>query len=97
MTAGPDHPLRFVPDPKTGAPIPYLHVRGGLEARLARPVYYALVEQAVEQEGARLRIVTPSPEAVLRELLRADAELAELEVRRAGLAEALGEIAREAA
>lgn len=51
VTAGEDHPLRFSPDPKTGAPIPYLHVRGGLEARLARPVYYALVEQAQEREG----------------------------------------------
>ena len=51
VTAGPDHPLRFVPDPGTGAPIPYLHVRGGLEARLARPVYYALVDKAVEHES----------------------------------------------
>src|ERR1700748_3228918 len=49
VTAGRDHLLRFAPDPVTGAPIPYLHVRGGLEARVARPVYYALVEQAVEQ------------------------------------------------
>ena len=52
MTAGPDHPLRFSPDPKSGAPIPYLHVRGRLEARVARPVYYALVERAVERHGA---------------------------------------------
>ncbi|HKD46641.1 MAG TPA: DUF1285 domain-containing protein [Rhizomicrobium sp.] len=47
VTAGPAHPLRFAPDEKTGAPIPYLHVRGGLEAKLARPVYYTLVESAV--------------------------------------------------
>ncbi len=47
VTAGPRHPLRFMPDAKTGAPMPYLHVRGGLEAKLARPVYYALVELAV--------------------------------------------------
>lgn len=52
LTAGPKHPLRFTPDPKTSAPIPYLHVRGGLEARVARPVYYDLVERAVEQGGA---------------------------------------------
>ncbi len=52
VAAGPDHPLRFFPDAVTGAPIPYLHVRGKLEARLARPVYYALVEGAVEREGA---------------------------------------------
>jgi hypothetical protein len=52
VTAGEDHPLRFSPDPKSGAPIPYLHVRGGLEARLARPVYYALVERTLERDGA---------------------------------------------
>jgi uncharacterized protein len=46
VMAGRDHPLRFVPDAQTGAPVPYLHVRRGLEARLARPVYYALVELA---------------------------------------------------
>jgi hypothetical protein len=32
-------------------PAPYLHVRGGLEARLARSVFYELVEIAIE-EGA---------------------------------------------
>ena len=50
VEAGPDHPLRFQPDPVTAAPIPYLHVRGGLEAKVARSVYYALVERAVERE-----------------------------------------------
>ena len=52
VTAGPDHPLRFCPDAATGAPIPYLHVRGGLEARVARAVYYPLIEHAVVQDGA---------------------------------------------
>jgi hypothetical protein len=47
VVAGPEHGLRFVPDARTGAPIPYLHVRKGLEAKLARPVYYAMVELAV--------------------------------------------------
>jgi ABC-2 type transport system ATP-binding protein len=51
--------------------------------------------RAVERDGTRLRIVTPQPEAVLRELLAADMHLGELEVRRAGLAEALGEIVGE--
>jgi ABC-2 type transport system ATP-binding protein len=53
--------------------------------------------RAVELDGAHLRIVTPQPEAVLCELLTADSSLRELEVRRAGLAEALGEITKEAA
>jgi uncharacterized protein len=52
VTAGPEHGLRFTPDERTGAPVPYLHVRGGLEARLARAVYYALVEKACVREGA---------------------------------------------
>lgn len=47
VVAGAEHRLRFAPDAKTGAPIPYLHVRGGLEAKLARPVYYALVDVAM--------------------------------------------------
>lgn len=51
VTAGEDHGLRFAPDPRSGAPIPYLHVRRGLEARLARPVYYQLIERAVTRGG----------------------------------------------
>lgn len=52
IVAGSGHGLRFVPDARTGAPVPYLHVRKGLEAKLARPVYYALVELAVMQDEA---------------------------------------------
>ena len=51
VTAGPEHALRFTPDPRSGAPIPYLHVRRGLEAKLARSVYYHLVERAVARGG----------------------------------------------
>lgn len=51
VTAGPAHDLRFSPDPRSGAPIPYLHVRRGLEAKLARSVYYHLVERAVARGG----------------------------------------------
>ena len=47
VVAGPNHGLRFVPDPRSGAPVPYLHVRRGLEAKVARPVYYQLVERAI--------------------------------------------------
>ncbi len=45
VTAGPDHPLRVETAPD-GTPAPYLLVRPGLEARLARPVFYELVELA---------------------------------------------------
>jgi hypothetical protein len=51
VTAGPEHPLRVETDPVTGEPAPYLHVRGGLEARLARPVFYELAEMAEARDG----------------------------------------------
>jgi ABC-2 type transport system ATP-binding protein len=50
---------------------------------------------AAEREGARLRISTSAAENVLRRLLDADAALRELEVQRAGLAEAFTELTRE--
>ena len=42
---GPAHPLRCVG--AEDAPRPYLHVRDGLEALIARPVYYELAERAL--------------------------------------------------
>jgi len=53
------------------------------------------VSQA-EREGEHLHIVCGAAEAVLRRLLAADPELRELEVRRAGLAEAFVEITNDA-
>jgi ABC-2 type transport system ATP-binding protein len=47
--------------------------------------------------GDRIEIVTESAEILVRRLLDEDAALSELEVRRAGLAEAFVEITREAA
>lgn len=45
VTAGPAHALRFAD--VEGASRPYLHVRGGLEALVARPLYYDLAEIAL--------------------------------------------------
>lgn len=45
VVAGPEHRLSFV-DGEDG-PHPYLEVRRGLEARIARPVYYELAELAL--------------------------------------------------
>lgn len=42
VVAGPDHRLRF-----EAGPHPYLEVRGGLDALVARPVYYELAELAL--------------------------------------------------
>jgi hypothetical protein len=46
VVAGPGHKLRF-----DAGPHPYLEVRGGLDALVARPVYYELAEIALA-EGA---------------------------------------------
>jgi len=46
-TAGPDACLRIETDAATGEPAPYVLVRGRLEAKLTRPVFYELVDLAV--------------------------------------------------
>jgi hypothetical protein len=51
VEAGPDHGLRVEMGPD-GEPRPYLHVRRGLEALIARPVFYELVEMAQERQTA---------------------------------------------
>ncbi len=51
VTAGPDHPIR-VAFGEDGTPRPYVHVRGALEALIARPVFYELAELATERAGA---------------------------------------------
>ena len=53
--------------------------------------------RSVTRDGERMEIVTDAAEAVVRQLLFEDSGLSELEVRRAGLAEAFVEITREAA
>ncbi|MEM9739579.1 MAG: DUF1285 domain-containing protein [Pseudomonadota bacterium] len=45
--AGPDHLLRVETDPGTLEPSPYVHVRGRLEAKLTRAVFYELANIAV--------------------------------------------------
>ena len=47
---GPEHPLRFVDEDETGGLKPYVLVRGRLEALVARPVMYELVEHGEEIE-----------------------------------------------
>ena len=56
VTAGPDHPIRVILDPRTAEPSPYVLVRPGkgapgLEARINRAVYYELVAAAAEESG----------------------------------------------
>lgn len=51
VRAGADHPIRVETDPETGEPAPYVHVRGELEARIARPVFYELADMADLEDG----------------------------------------------
>lgn len=50
VTASATHPLRF--ETTEDGPRPYLHVRGGLEALVARPVYYELATLALASEDS---------------------------------------------
>jgi hypothetical protein len=49
VDAGPENPIRVEVAPD-GEPRPYVHVRRGLEALIARPVFYELVEMAQERD-----------------------------------------------
>jgi len=52
VVADTDHPIRVVHDPESGEPSPYIMVRDGLEALIARPVFYELVDLARGVDGA---------------------------------------------
>ncbi len=49
VTADADHPIRVEIDPETEEPAPYVLVRDRLEALIARPLFYDLVEMAEER------------------------------------------------
>lgn len=49
VVAGPDNAIRF--EERADGPHPYLYVRGGLEALIARAVYYELAEIALDEDG----------------------------------------------
>ena len=50
-TAGPYMPIVVETDPETGEPAPRVRVRADLWARIARPVFYELVEMARLEDG----------------------------------------------
>ena len=50
VTADADHPIRVETNMETGEPSPYVWVRDGLEALIARAVFYDLVELGEERE-----------------------------------------------
>jgi len=49
--AGSEHPIVVETDPQTGEPSPSVRVRADLWARIARPVFYELVEMAEIEDG----------------------------------------------
>jgi hypothetical protein len=48
VRCGPEHPLRFSVQERSGGLKPYLHVRGRLEALVTRPLCYDLVALTAE-------------------------------------------------
>ena len=51
VEAGESHPIRVPVAADSGEPRPYVLVRSRLEALILRPVFYALVDLAVEREA----------------------------------------------
>ena len=56
VACGPDHALRFEPEPATGGLKPYLHVRRDLWAKVTRALFYDLVELGEEHDVAGERM-----------------------------------------
>jgi hypothetical protein len=56
VACGPDHALRFEPEPGTGGLKPYLHVRRDLWAKVTRALFYDLVEFGEERDVAGERM-----------------------------------------
>ena len=61
VEAGAEHPIVVETDAETGEPSPRVHVRADLWARIARPVFYELVERALAVDG---RLAVRSGDAV---------------------------------
>jgi hypothetical protein len=56
VTAGRGHPIRVAADAATGDPSPYVLVRPGLEARIARAIFYELADRSIEAPAAPGRL-----------------------------------------
>jgi hypothetical protein len=60
VAVGAEHPLHVRHDPSTGEPSTYVHIRGGLEARLARPPWYEIVGWAESDPGGSTMSISSS-------------------------------------
>jgi hypothetical protein len=56
VACGPEHALRFEPEPETAGLKPYLHVRRGLWAKVTRALFYDLVELGEERDVDGVRM-----------------------------------------
>ncbi len=56
VACGPQHALRFEPEPQTGGLKPYLHVRADLWAKVTRALFYDLVELGEERSVGGVRM-----------------------------------------
>jgi hypothetical protein len=54
--AGPENVIRVEADPAMHEPAPYVHVRNGLEAKIARPVFYQLADIAEHGDDGTLGV-----------------------------------------
>ena len=78
VACGPEHALRFEPEPETAGLKPYLHVRRGLWAKVTRALFYDLVELGEERDvdGERMfgvasagKFFAMAPAASLKDLV----------------------------
>ena len=56
VAAGAENKIRVETDPQTGEPAPYIHVRKGLEAKIARAVFYQMADMASPDAGGMLGV-----------------------------------------
>jgi hypothetical protein len=73
VTCDEDHPLRFETEANTGGVKPYVHVRSGLWAKVARAVFYDLVELGEEREVEGTRMFGVASNGAFFPLAPADA------------------------
>ena len=72
VACGPEHRLRFEPEPDTGGLKPYLHVRRDLWAKVTRALFFDLVELGEERDVEGLAMFGVSSMGVFFPMIPAD-------------------------
>ncbi|NJM35938.1 MAG: DUF1285 domain-containing protein [Rhodomicrobium sp.] len=81
VAAGPRHELRFETNRETGEATPYIHVRGGLWALVARAVYYDLVALGETRKTAGRNVFGVASDGVFFPFAPSDAVFCETDVK----------------